>query len=213
MDLSEGLTRLWCGRCLRHRLHHVCPLFSNLNMWLNYNSEIYRWSRSWSVSDGLLTNWLGAHELTKHQICSNTGSSLFPCRMDFYQTHLWQIEFDSKRWPWWRSRCVQSSIRHIFIHVSQWFVYNTDITVRQVYFFTVRLLNLSRFLCFLFRVLCSSDGGLPFGRCHRWIHLGRTGCPCLRYVQIASCLISEMCDMFFSLALHFPCEFVWTLSS
>jgi len=149
----------------------------------------------------------------KHQICSNTGSSLFPCRMDFYQTHLWQIEFDSKRWPWWWSRCVQSSIRHIFIHVSQWFVYNTDITVRQVYFLTVRLLNLSRSLCFLFRVLCSSDGGLPFGRCHRWIHLGRTGCPCLRYVQIASCLISEMCDMFFSLALHFPCEFVWTLSS
>jgi len=76
-------------------------------------------------------------------------------------------------------------------------VYNTDITVRQVYFFTVRLLNLSRSLCFLFRVLCSYDGRLPFGRWPRWIYLERTGCPCLRYVQIVSYLIPEMRNMFF----------------
>jgi len=35
------------------------PLFSDLNMWLNYNLEIYRWSRSWSVSVVLLTSWFG----------------------------------------------------------------------------------------------------------------------------------------------------------
>lgn len=93
-------------------------------------------------------------------------------------------------------------------------MYNTDITVRQVYFFAVRQLNnvCPDLFAFLFGFCAPAMvGSLWEGTLGGFIWGGLVARVFGMFKErVAS---SPKCEIFFfSLALHFPREFVWTLS-
>ena len=166
-------------------------------MWLNYNLEIYRWSRSWSVSVVLYTSWLGTRtcetpDMQQHGVFS------IPMSDGFLPDPL------TANWIWFKQMTLITTQVCIVFRSAYTHSCFLVVRVQHRYYRPSSLLfrsastkqRLSRSFRFPFRVLCSCNGGLPLGGYPWWIYLGRAGCPCVRYVQRASCLIPEMWDFF-----------------